>query len=197
MYRKPDRRLPFGAFLLYLCLCAPVALSAAGRGGDGVPGADAGVSRGQWSLGTIHSVKGVGFCADVFRDADSFCSFTLTADLPDIINGQSSTPGLKATCHYNLILREWKEGKYRLYAGPGLTAGHVRNLDIHLGAMGGVSADAGLRVSCLHSLSVSVELQADFALLFKNRYNPDMGLYRAGFLHSYYPHVRIQYDFGR
>lgn len=147
------------------------------------------------SVGGIQSIRGAGFCADFFHGPDAFSSLALTADLVEILEGNASSPGLKATYHHNLILKRWGGDKYTLYAGPGLTAGHVRDLRNHLGWMAGLSGDAGLRVRCLHSITVSLEWQADFALQFKNRYKQDLSLYRAGIARSYHPYLRIQYCF--
>lgn len=159
-------------------------LAASGRdGGRGV------------SVGGIQSPKGVGFCADFGHGPEAFSSLALTADLIDILDGTASTPGVKLTYHHNLVVKAWDGDKYTLYAGPGVTAGRVRDLRNHLGLMAGLSGDAGLRVQCLHSIAVSLEWQADFALQFKNRYKPDLSLYRAGFSRSYYPYLRIQYCF--
>jgi len=71
----------------------------------------------------------------------------------------------------------------------------VRNTDNRFGLMGGISGNTGLRVSCLKSIVLAVEFQADFSLLFKNKYWPDMSLYRAGFTKSYLPHLRLEYSF--
>ena len=167
--------------ILALCLALPASLSASGRNGG-------------FALGGIQSPKGVGLSMEFVHDAESFSAFSLTADLIDIISGVSSSPGVKLTYHYNLIGKSWGEGRFAFYAGPGLTAGYVRNLDNHFGFMGGLSGDAGLRVRCLHSILLSLEFQADLALHGKKQH-PDVGLYRAGFKHSYYPHLRIQYAF--
>ena len=146
-------------------------------------------------MGTIHSPRGVGLSGEFVRDPESFSGLTLTADLIDILDGTASSPGIKATYHYNVIVKGWQDGKYQCYLGPGLTAGRVRDTQNHLGLMAGLSGDAGLRVHCLHSIIVSIEFQADFALQFKNRYHPDMSLYAAGFQRSYLPYLRIQYCF--
>ena len=98
------------------------------------------------------------------------------------------------TYYLNMVFKDWSEGKYAFYAGPGLMAGYVRDLSNHLGFAGGVSGDIGFRALCLKGITVSVEFQVDFALQFKNRYT-DMSLYRAGYSHSYLPHLRIQYSF--
>ena len=179
MYKRPDHS-SLRWMILALCLALPASLSASGRNGG-------------FAMGGIQSPKGVGFCAEFAHDTESFGAFSLTADLLDIISGVSSSPGVKLTYHYNLIGKTWNDGKFTLYAGPGLAAGYVRNLGNHFGFMGGLSGDAGLRVRCLHSILLSLEFQADFGLHCKKL--PDLSLYRAGYMHSYYPHLRIQYAF--
>ena len=180
---RPDLTPAIWVFLVAL-FCVQGTLAASNGKGDG-----------GFALGSTHSARGVGICADLPGETGAFSSLALTADLIDILNGTASTPGIKATYHYNLIGKEWKDGKYQLYAGPGLTAGRVRDTSNHFGLMAGLSGDAGFRVRCLHSMLVSIEFQADFALQFKNRFNPDMSLYSAGYRHSYLPYIRIQYHF--
>ncbi len=182
MYRKPGLLLRLWALTVVLLLPQELlAVSPAGRR--------------SFALGGIQSPRGAGLSAEFVRDASSFRSLALTADLIDILDGQASTPGIKLTYHFNLVMKDWCEGKYAFYAGPGLMAGYVRDLDHHLGFAGGVSGDAGFRALCLKGISVSVEWQADFALQFKNRYRPDISLYGAGYTRSYLPYVRIQYRF--
>ena len=149
-----------------------------------------------FSFGSTNSLKGVGFCADLGHDPLTFSSLALTADLIDILDGKASAPGLKFTYHYNMIWKSCADGKLDFYAGPGLTGGHVRNIDNYFGFMGGVSFDGGVRYSCSgRPVTLCLELQADISLIFKNKYNPAMSLYRAGFRQSYYPHLKIQYVF--
>lgn len=147
------------------------------------------------SFGITQSLKGIGFCADFTGKDGYFSSVTVTADLADIIYGNASLPGVKLTYHCNLILAEIPDNNIQFYAGPGLTAGHVRNLDEYFGFMAGVSGDAGVRIFCKKSISLALEVQADFSLIFKNKRHPDMGLYSAGFRNSYFPHLKIQYCF--
>jgi hypothetical protein len=181
MYRKPD--LSFRLWAVTVLLLLP----------QGLFGVSPEKGR-SVALGVVQSPKGVGFCADFYRDATSFRSLALTADLIDILDGSASTPGVKMTYYLNMVLKDWSEGKYAFYAGPGLMAGYVRDLSNHLGFAGGVSGDIGFRALCLKGITVSVEFQVDFALQFKSRYT-DMSLYRAGYSHSYLPYLRIQYSF--
>ena len=183
MYPKPMPRPLLGVILLLLLLAQGQTLASRRQG------------KSSFALGTTHSLKGVGFCADFDHDPTCFSSVAVTADLIDILDGKSSTPGIKLTYHYNLVCKSWADGKYSLYAGPGLMTGYVRDLNNHFGLAGGISGDAGLRVRCQKRFFVAVELQADLALQFKNRYRPDMSVFTAGYRHSYYPHVRIEYRF--
>ena len=148
------------------------------------------------AAGTIHSVQGVGLCADF--GSGEFHSIAFTADLIDILNGRASTPGLKCTYHYNMpfLCRETRSGyTYCIYAGPGIAQGYVRNLDGHPGYMAGISGDIGGRIMLGHNIMLSLEFQGDLALLFKNRNISNMSLYTNGLRHSYYPYLRIQYRF--
>ena len=183
MYRRPNLLSLIGAILLVLLFAQDQAFAFRRQGSRTV------------AVGTTHSLKGVGVCADFDHDASCFRSVALTADLIDILDGKSSTPGLKLTYHYNLVFQSWAEGKYALYAGPGLMTGYVRDLNNHFGLAGGISGDAGFRVRCRNRFLVALEFQADLALQFKNRYRPDMSVFSAGYRHSYYPHVRIEYHF--
>lgn len=183
MYPKPNRLPVLGAMLLLLLLAQGQALASRRQG------------RAPFAAGMTHSLKGVGFCADFVHDDASFSAVALTADLIDILDGTSSTPGLKLTYHYNLVCKTWENGKYTFYAGPGVMTGYVRDLQNHFGLAGGISGDVGLRVRCRKNFLVAVEFQGDLALQFKNRYRPDMSVFTAGYRHSYYPHVRIEYRF--
>lgn len=186
MCTRPERLLQaLVAAFLWLCPAGSVSASSPFRPD----------TEGKLSVGTIHSIKGVGLCADIQHGEEAFSSMALTADLIDIVDGRSSTPGQKFTYHYNVLLSSPDDGALLFYAGPGVTAGHVRNIDNNFGYMAGMSVDGGARLECMSSIVLSLELQVDFGLIFKNRNIPDMSLYKAGFRHSYYPHLRIQYRF--
>lgn len=168
-----------------LCILMPCStLNASSRDGNRV-----------LAFGSTHSLKGIGLCADFDHQDAAFSSVAITADMIDILDGKASTPGLKFTYHCNLLIADIPEKKLQVYAGPGLTAGHVRNIDNYFGFMAGVSGDIGVRMFCLKSVSLGLEFQADFSLIFKNKNQPYMSLYSAGFRQSYFPHLRLQYCF--
>ena len=182
MYPRPNLTPLFQALLVILLL-AQGSAAASSRNGR------------EWALGGTQSPKGVGVCMDFVHERGAFHSLDLTADLIDILDGRASTPGVKLCFRHNIVFKDWEDGRYACYAGPGLMAGYVRDMNNHFGFAGGLSADLGFRFHCARGLTLAVEWQADFALQFKNRYRPNMSLYEAGYRHSYYPHVRILYRF--
>jgi len=154
------------------------------------------LSQNQVSIGATNSFRGIGISADI--GTYDFHSISLTADLTNIVNGKVSTPGLRMTYHYDMALRSGKTPagyNYIIYAGPGIAQGYVRSLDKRKGYMAGLSGAAGAKVFLGRSISMSVEFQADAALIFKNKYIHHMSLYKAGIIHSYLPYLRIQYCF--
>ena len=180
--RHASSKLVTIVFLSFFCsVCAA---SAAGRE----------QGRG-FSAGMASSVRGVGLCGEFSGEPGWFNSFFLTLDLMDILNGRASTPGLKLNYFYNKVLATFGEGKFSLYAGPGVTGGYVRNTDGHPNFMGGLSVDAGFSMKCLNSINLSIDFQADLAFSLKDGNSNGLSIYKAGFLHSYYPFVKIAYRF--
>ena len=184
LYNLPDRSSKLVAIVFFTLFCSVCVASAAGqRQGRG------------FSAGSASSVRGVGLCAELSGEPGWFNSFFLTLDLKDILNGRSSTPGLKFNYYYNKVLATFGEGKYSLYAGPGVTGGYVRNTDGHPGFIGGLSVDAGVSMKCLNSITLSLDFQADMAISFKNGNNGGATLYKTGLLNCYCPYVKIAYRF--
>lgn len=152
------------------------------------------------SLGSFHSPKGFGVCIDTAVDSLSFNAFTLTADMHGVLTGEHSRPGVKFTCTRNFILRHFDKEYYMvdLYAGPGVTAGYLRDIHKPYGLMAGLSCLAGSRFSFPTNFSVSIELCADIALeINRNQIygNFDLSLYKSGLFHAFFPQLKIMYCF--
>ncbi len=152
------------------------------------------------SLGTFHSPKGFGISIDNVVDSISFNAFTLIADMHGVLTGEHPRPGVKFTYTRNFILRHFDKEYYvvDLYAGPGVTAGYLRDIHKSYGLMAGLSCLAGSRFSFPTNFSVSIELCADIALEINRnqRYgNVDLSLYKSGLFHAYFPQLKIHYCF--
>ena len=151
------------------------------------------------SLGTFHSPKGLGFCIASQQEDKSFDSFDIISDTFGILRGDYSTPGIKATYYRGIILRHShrEDCDADFYAGPGVTAGYVRDIHEPFSAVAGMSGVIGGRLYFDRKrLMVCMEAGLDLALEMNrnNRYrNIDLSIYKAGIYHVFYPQVRILY----
>lgn len=151
------------------------------------------------SLGTFHSPKGLGFCIESQQEYKSFDSFDIIADMFGLLRGDYSTPGIKATYYRGIILmhRHGEECDADLYAGPGVTAGYVRDIHEPFSTVAGMAGVIGGRLYFDRKrLVVCMEAGMDLAMELNrnNRYrNIDLTLYQAGIYHIFYPQVRILY----
>lgn len=149
-------------------------------------------------LGTFHSPKGFGVCAEIQGESQSFDAFTFDLDMFGVFLGKYSRPGYKFTYTRNIIINSIDRGDSILdfYGGPGLTAGYARDIKKSYSTIAGLSGVLGMRYLFNSSISINMELGADlaFSLNRNDRYNKnDLSLYRAGLLHFFYPQIRIQW----
>ena len=151
------------------------------------------------SLGTFHSPKGLGVCIETQQEDNSFDSMDIIADTFGILRGDYSTPGIKATYYRGIILkqRHGEDCDAAFYAGPGVTAGYVRDIHEPFSAVAGMAGVIGGRLYFDRKrLVVCMEAGLDLALELNrnNRYrNIDLKLYEAGIYHVFYPQIRILY----
>ena len=151
------------------------------------------------SLGTFHSPKGLGFCLESQQEEKSFDSFDIIADTFGILRGDYSSPGFKATYYRGIILdhRHGEDCDADFYAGPGVTAGYVRDIHEPFSAVAGMSGVIGGRLYFDRKrLVICFEAGLDLALEMNrnNRYrNIDLTIYKAGIYHVFYPQVRLLY----
>lgn len=113
--------------------------------------------------GTFYSPASTGISFHVPSKSLSFHSFDLGAELTDMLDGGSSRAGVRIGYHRMFTILHGilpsSAFPWQLYAGPGLTAGYVREHNSPLGYMGGVSAAAGLSATLRHGISLAVEYQ--------------------------------------
>ena len=151
------------------------------------------------SLGTFHSPKGLGFSIVSQQEEKSFDSLDIIVDTFGLLRGEYSSPGFKATYFRGIILdhRHGEEFDADLYAGPGLTAGYVRDIHEPFSAVAGMSGVVGGRLYFdSKRLVICLEAGLDLALEMNrnNRYrNLNLTIYKAGIYHVFYPQVRILY----
>ena len=151
------------------------------------------------SLGTFHSPKGLGFCLESQQEQGSFDSFDLIADIFGILRADYSTPGIKATYYRGIVLKHREHDGFfsDFYAGPGVTAGYVRDIHEPFSTVAGLSGVIGERL-CFDKKRIVVCMEAGMDLALElnrnNRYrNINLTLYKSGILHTFYPQIRILY----
>jgi len=150
-------------------------------------------------FGTFHSPKGVGLCMEVQQEINYFDSFDVIADLFGVLNGDYTRPGYKATYCRNIILKHFHHDEYKLdlYAGPGVTAGYVRDIHEPMSLVAGLAGSAGCRLYFdSKRLIIYLEAGLDIAAEFNrnNRFKTiDLDIYKSGIMHLFYPQVRILY----
>lgn len=151
------------------------------------------------SLGTFHSPKGIGLCLETQKEASSFDSIDIIVDMFGILRGEYSSPGIKATYYRNIILRQYESDGCMadFYAGPGVTAGYVRDIHEPFSAVAGMAGVIGGRFSFNNKkVVICLEAGMDLALELNrnNRFrNINLTLYKSGILHTFYPQIRILY----
>lgn len=150
-------------------------------------------------LGTFHSPKGFGAAIENDVRDGVFDSYIAYADFYALLSGKSSTPGFKFSYLHNMVFKEGTMGKlnlgYSLFAGPGFTAGVLRDDSLRFGLSGGISGDLGIRVKFPSSFSISLSFQADISALIKFHEGNTLGLYKYGLYRAYLPQLIIGYSF--
>lgn len=155
----------------------------------------------RYSVGTFHSAKGFGLSGDIFRKgSDHISSVAVFLDMQSILNGASSSPGIRFRYNYNLPLlaRELANGDNLLvFCGPGITFGYVRDTNTRIGYMCGISGDIVCSFLFKNNLSLSLALEASVAFHLREDNNTgvmDFKFYQAGLFNAYMPELRLQYN---
>lgn len=152
-------------------------------------------------LGTYHSPKGFGLCADKQVSDRSFESYTILADVTGVLLGTRASIGGKGTYTYNFVFARGvvdSNVPVDFYAGPGVTAGFVRDLNTDYGVVFGLSGTLGCKAHFTRNVSIGLDVGTDLAMFFTKgrRYgNIDITSYKAGLVRSFYPQLRLMYSF--
>ena len=180
---KPLRRI---AILAVFFLCSAILSAQESRG-----------ERLFW--GTFHSPKGFGFSLETGGESGHFRSISAYADLSAILRGDAYVPGYRTTYLYNIILKDFRRDDgmlCQLFAGPGVTAGYVRDHDLMKGIIGGLAFAAGARFEFPSRFSVTVEFQGDAAVhIHRHAGGTDLRMYENGLRRIYYPQLIVSYRF--
>lgn len=178
-------------YLFVLLLLISVTASAVGYSGDGT----------RLSAGLFQSTKGIGLSLGSRFEGNKYRSFSAILDLDGVLSGRSSSGGIKIRYTGNRILKEWNsnpELNTLIFVGSGFTAGYVRDSELHMGLMAGVSGVAGVRFDFISKLSLKLEWELDIAPHIYRSFDTktfELGIYDNGFKKIYVPQLTISYRF--
>ncbi len=125
---------------------------------------------------------------------------SLNLDMSGVISGEYLFPGISADAVYlfsfGSSLHAAGESS-SFFAGPGISAGYVRNLPGSLGIMAALTGCFGFEYTFAVPVSLSVSLEPSIGI----HINEDefgyvtMDFYKTGFFYSLLPHIGIKYRF--
>ena len=135
-------------------------------------------ARAQESLGIFNSPKGFGAEVRLPEKGRAFMSAHVFVDIYEVATSRCSYPGIRANVSRQYVLnRIEKEGvSYTLYAGPGISAGYVRDHDKgrgidftslagnNEGAMVALSGNFGCRFDFGGLISLDLSIAGDLGL---------------------------------
>lgn len=127
-----------------------------------------------------------------------FIELNAGIDLLEVLDGRTAKPGAKARLTYNFIFwnRKYESGTMSLYAGPGISAGYVRN-EGTFGPAIGICGQFGLEYSFItRPLILSISIVPSVALHMKPEgIDYSLDFFKKGFLYSLSPSLGLRYCF--
>ncbi len=151
------------------------------------------------AVGSIWSYKGISMTYSQTAHEDSFYELALSADMMDLLNGNSRYPGVAARFAWNIILKDSGSaggGCFKAYVGPGAIMGWTTDKDCSYGILTGISTVAGLEYISSRKIAISVSVSPILGCHTVIRKDMiQMKLYRNGLIGSLIPEACIKYYF--
>lgn len=180
------------AFVLFLSLCALPA-------------------RAQECIGLFNSIKGFGAEARTSEVDGIFHSATAYVDIYGVATSRCSYPGLRMNVSRNYVISRSsiQDITMTFYAGPGVTAGLVRDhdkgrgLDLtslfgnNEGVVLAISGSSGCRFDFPGRIALNLSFTADLGIhirryeLEKGYFAPSVSIYNNGYMQALYPQLSI------
>lgn len=165
--------------------------------------------------GIFNSLKGIGASVRFPERNGVFHSATAFVDIYGIATSRCSYPGYKANFARQYSLKTWKLDDYsiKMYAGPGLSVGYVRDHDkgrgIDLvslisdneGMMFAASGDIGWMFDFGGLVSLDLSFTADAGVHVRRNekergyWSPSLSIYNNGLMQAFYPQLTIWFRF--
>lgn len=150
------------------------------------------------SLGAEFSFTGIGLGFLMPSGGNTFHSISVEMDMPDVLRGETGIPGMRASYVTDFVFASADYGSFavRWFAGPGFTAGYVRDIGSDFGFMAGICGNAGAEFSFKVPVSITLCVVPVIAA-HATAGDTDMSLeiYRYGLLQAVSPRLGIRYCF--
>lgn len=152
------------------------------------------------AAGAEFAFTGIGISLQKYTlSRSAFHDISIAVDLQDVLTGQSRRPGVRLdyVMDYVLCTTHTDSFTLRWYAGPGFTAGYVRDIRKGFGIMAGICGNAGAEFSFNVPVCISISFTPCLATHISYGSGiPNLDLYRSGILlQSLSPELGIRYEF--
>lgn len=147
-------------------------------------------------LGVVSSPAKAGISARFTGDSGNISEVRLYAEVCDIIRGKYSWPGIRADWHLLFPVATFSGSsttEISFNAGPGVTAGYVRDRKEEAGVIAGLSGMASLDFRFNVPVTLSLSLSAVCGFHLKS--GTTMRFYRNGIYRAWIPALTIKYNF--
>ncbi len=153
------------------------------------------------SVGLFNSPKGFGASFSTYLQDGAFNSLQLYADMTGVFSGEYGKPGIRMDYNKGIVLKTWTMENYDcfLYAGPGVSAGFVRDNDsANYGFLFALNGSFGARFIFPRGIAMDFSLSADLGLHIRGAENgqtTNLKLYRNGLNRILFPQIKLEYCF--
>lgn len=152
------------------------------------------------AAGAEFALTGIGINLQKYTSSrTSFHNISIDMDMKDVLSGRSRVPGVRMSYTMDYILATASTASFTLrwFAGPGFTAGYVRDMRKGFGIMAGICGNAGAEFSFMVPVCISISFTPCLAThISYSSGTPGLDIYRSGLLiQSVSPRVGIRYEF--
>ena len=151
------------------------------------------------ALGLSFSVTSLGLAYEHFVESNNFVIIDLAIDTDDYMWSRSDHLGANMSLVWNIVFAERlsKYGnKVSFYAGPGIMAGYVTDLNNMPGATFGMKGRIGMECCFKRSIVLSASLSPILGCHITSKNDEiKMRIYKSGLLQTIVPEIGIKYAF--
>ncbi len=150
-------------------------------------------------VGTYFSVNRSGVAFSKTQSENIFWKVDLGIDYGNSVLHKSHEPGVAASFSYNFVIagKQTDSGTSRLYVGPGVLLGWMRDTDQPYGFMGGLCGSFGYEYEFNSPFTISISIMPTLGLHAANNGSGILlDIYDIGLLWSLSPQIGVKYNIG-